>query len=586
MSVKLLRWRALLVPIRGIGTLDPQRLKLAAETLCDVFGIPSLHPHQEETGKNILRGISTFLDVPTGGGKTIAFWYALFYHWQPRKTAKECQKIVLVLGPLMGLLEAQAKTLNEKKIPAVAITSKSENTDQLLTDLGNNKFRVGLVGPEMALSTKFHEKVLNNILFTENIITLVIDEAHCICEWGEDDFRPDYRKIVELAARLPTSTPLLAATATAPRDVIKDIMDYLDLPSDTARVQVSNEKPNVSLAVRILQQEQSFADLITLFPEEFTEPKDFLQTLIYVNGRQDAEKIQDFLRKNTPEGINSKIFEFYHKDIEPVRKTLIQDGLNDGTMRGVPATDALGLGMDFRAILRVLLWMTPRTFLSLIQKIGRCVRDHTMRGLAVLYITKAMYKRAVVELNILQREEEDSSEKGCRRIPWNKFFGNKDKHQLVFPVPEGPCCDNCDPDELRVERVVLVGGHSLKTGRREKSSPELEAAVREKLDGVRKQIMDDHYPNQHLLTGHAILPDDIVDTLAQRARLVTSVDALLQQTRWSQASRFGNIVVDAIEEVKPESRRQLNVRRGHWMLLHSRTYALVSSLSLMDAMKR
>ncbi|KAJ7463222.1 hypothetical protein FB451DRAFT_991157, partial [Mycena latifolia] len=88
-------------------TLDPQRLKLGAETLCNVFGIPSLHPHQEETGKNILRGISTFLDVPTGGGKTIAFWYALFYHWQPGNTAKEYQKIVLLIGPLVALLEAQ-----------------------------------------------------------------------------------------------------------------------------------------------------------------------------------------------------------------------------------------------------------------------------------------------------------------------------------------------------------------------------------------------------------------------------------------------------------------------------------------------
>ncbi|KAJ7448404.1 P-loop containing nucleoside triphosphate hydrolase protein [Mycena latifolia] len=604
------------MPFTPVKMLDPQRLKLAAETLCNVFGIPSLHPHQEETGKNILRGISTFLDVPTGGGKTIAFWYALFYHWQPGNTAKECQKIVLVIGPLVALLEAQAKTLNEKHIPAVAITSKSQNMDQMLTDLGNNKFRVGLVGPETALSTKFHEKVLNNILFAENIITLVIDEAHCICEWGEDDFRPEYRKLVELAARLPTGTPLLAATATAPRDVIKDIMGYLDLPSDIARVQVSNEKPNVSLAVRILQHKpDSFADLITLFPEEFQEPEDFVQTLIYVNGRQEAEKIQDFLRDNTPEGIDCEIFEFYQKDIHPTRKTLIQEGLNDGTMRGVPATDALGLGMDFRAILRVILWMKPRTFLSLIQKIGRCVRDHTKRGLAVLYITKAMYKQAVVELDILRREEEeDSSESesdsdedeegaqgdrdaaaaaqdtsddedtepvpkrrkrngkkhvrmsplerrdrrylleyivtdGCRRIPWNKFFGNKEKNQLVFPVPEGPCCDNCAPDELKVERVVLVGGHSLKTGRREKSSPELEAAVREKLNGVRKQIMDDHYPNQHFLTGHAILPDDIVDTLAQRARLVTSVDTLLQQTYWSQASRFGNIVVDAIQEV-------------------------------------
>ncbi|KAJ6586615.1 P-loop containing nucleoside triphosphate hydrolase protein [Mycena sp. CBHHK59/15] len=215
------------MPFSPVETLDPQRLQLAEQTLCDVFGITSLHPHQEEAGQNILRGVSTFLDVPTGGGKTIAFWYALFYHWQPGNTSKECQKIVLVVGPLVGLLEAQAKTLNEKHIPAAVITSKSKNLEEPLTAITSSVSV--FVGPEMALSTQFHEKVLNNILFTDNIITLVIVEAHCICEWGGDNFRLEYCKIVQLAARLPTGTPILAATATAPHDVIKDIMSYLDL---------------------------------------------------------------------------------------------------------------------------------------------------------------------------------------------------------------------------------------------------------------------------------------------------------------------------------------------------------------------
>ena len=120
---------------------------------------------------------------------------------------------------------------------------------------------------------------------------------------------------------------------------------------------------------------------------------------------------------------------------------------------------------------------------------------------------------------------------------------------LAFPVPEGPCCDNCAPAEFQVENIALVEGHSLKAGRKEKSSPELETAVWEKLKEVREKIVADHYPNQHFISGHAILADDIVDTLAKRARLVTSVDTLLQQARWSQATRFGDIVGNAIQEV-------------------------------------
>jgi superfamily II DNA helicase RecQ len=126
------KFRGLLMPFTPVATLDPERLKVAAQTLCNVFGIASPHPHQEKAGQNILKGISTLLDVPTGGGKTIAFWYALFYHWQPGNMDDEAQKIVLVIGPLIALLQSQARTLNEKGIPAVAIIGGSKDLEKTL----------------------------------------------------------------------------------------------------------------------------------------------------------------------------------------------------------------------------------------------------------------------------------------------------------------------------------------------------------------------------------------------------------------------------------------------------------------------
>src|ERR1700761_2953556 len=107
------------MPFTPVTTLDPETLKNAEQTLCDVFGVHSLYPHQVQAGQNILRGITTLLDIPTGGGKTLAFWYALFYHWQPGNEDANARKIVLVIGPLVALLQAQARSLNEKGIPAV-----------------------------------------------------------------------------------------------------------------------------------------------------------------------------------------------------------------------------------------------------------------------------------------------------------------------------------------------------------------------------------------------------------------------------------------------------------------------------------
>ncbi|KAJ6620225.1 P-loop containing nucleoside triphosphate hydrolase protein, partial [Mycena sp. CBHHK59/15] len=244
--------------------------------------------HQKETGENVLKGKSTFLDVPTGGGKTLAYWLPLFYHWAPGNTKDDCQKIILVVGPLSALMQSQAAGLVSKGVPAVALTSESKNPDQLLqasifcSDISDNKYRIVLVSPEMAVTSKFHEKVLSAKSFSDNIISQVIDEGHCISEWGNDDFRPKFSKLSILLGCLPSGVPIVIGSATMPRDVILDIQAKLRLRRDCARVSVSNEKRNIALSVRIhhftdvMQHPQdTFADLMTLFIAE--DHKELLQ---------------------------------------------------------------------------------------------------------------------------------------------------------------------------------------------------------------------------------------------------------------------------------------------------------------------
>ncbi|KAJ7462506.1 hypothetical protein FB451DRAFT_988614, partial [Mycena latifolia] len=77
--------------------LDPQKLEKASRNLCALFRVPSLRVYQTETGQSVLKGISTFLDIPTGGGKTLAYWYPLFYNWEPGNTDNKCQKTILVV---------------------------------------------------------------------------------------------------------------------------------------------------------------------------------------------------------------------------------------------------------------------------------------------------------------------------------------------------------------------------------------------------------------------------------------------------------------------------------------------------------
>lgn len=203
---------------------------------------------------------------------------------------------------------------------------------------------MGFVGPEMVLNDSFHKFVVENRNFQNNIITAVVDEAHNISEWGTDDFRPEFSRISALLARLPQGLPILAASATVSPEVIVDIKNKLGMGGHCDHIAVSNEKLNVSLSVRMLQHPpDSYADLLALFPKNPISPDDFEQTLIYVNSRQEAERIQDFLRAHAPEQIPGVRFEFYHRYIADDRKATIEKGLASGFLRGVPATDALGM---------------------------------------------------------------------------------------------------------------------------------------------------------------------------------------------------------------------------------------------------
>ncbi|KAF9064475.1 P-loop containing nucleoside triphosphate hydrolase protein [Rhodocollybia butyracea] len=580
-----------------VTTIDIAKSQLVSETLCKLFNIPLLRNYQQKAGQNILLGKNTFLNIPTGGGKTLAFYYPLFYHWQPGVTEKNAQKIILVLGPLTGLMKSQAKNLNAIGVPAVALTGDKENlsNDLLVHAFGNGQYHVGFVGPEMSLEKNFHERVLENPKFQRNIIAAVVEEAHNISEWGTDDFRPKFRQISALLGWLPQGLPVLAASATVAPEVILDIEDKLGMSAAHGyeHISVSNAKGNVLLSIRLLQHPpDSYADLLSLFPKNPAGPDDFQQTLIYVNSRMEAERIQDFLREHAPEEIHQeKCFfprgpRFYHCFVGDKCKENIEAAIQSGFLCAVPATDALGMGLDFRFIKCVYFWMPLRTFNSLIQKIGQCVRLFTDFGEVVLFITHTSYQQLCVEFDVdSQEHDSDKNEdpqweeqvyaaaedldeenrwhlvwfictKKCQRIPWDKFYDNENKKALsLFPAPVGaPCCDNCNPSEFPVDTIKLTDPNQLRLpGRQRKSSPKLFAAIQKWLETLRKQVVLEVFgPCQYIITGSYILQDDIIQTLAEHAQMMVSTEVLKQCVHWHWANVHGQSVVDAIGQVLME----------------------------------
>ncbi|KAL0058464.1 hypothetical protein AAF712_014850 [Marasmius tenuissimus] len=345
------------------------------------------------------------------------------------------------------LMESQMQDLASRGIPAVALNSKRGNLceEDLFMKQGRSrkfKYCVITVSPEKALSKPFQELVLNNDEFKNNCIQVVVDEAHCISEWG-DDFCPEYSELGKLLACLPSTVPVLAASATMPPGVMQVIRTKLGIALTAPHIAVSNEKNNVSLSVRILQHPQdTYADLLDLFPLDATSPSNFPQTLIYVNSRQEAEEIQDFLRQCHPDCIPAMAFKFYHRSVHESQKVIIQDALRDGTLCGVSATNALGMGMDFHGIMRVLLWHAPPTFLSLIQKIGCCVRNPNEFGEIVIFLTCTAWLRHLSNFESFEEgqaelREDDEPKTEAPPVPEGAQIDRIAAMDVEEPLPEG-----------------------------------------------------------------------------------------------------------------------------------------------------
>ncbi|KAF5331746.1 hypothetical protein D9758_017200 [Tetrapyrgos nigripes] len=255
-------------------------------------------------------------DVPTGGGKTLSFWYPLFYH---AELNPQSQKVVLVISPLIALMDAQVKDLLGKGIQAVALNSSSK-TEELFEEITMDpsqpptchlKHQVILTSLETALKSSFHEQLLKSKEFKSSCVSVAIDKAHCIAEWG-GEFHPHYDAVGKLLACCLSHVPVLIMLATMPQDVRELIVEKLDLGENYDLVAVSNAKPTVGLSIHVIQHPiQTYADLLFLFPPD-TDPDEFKQTLIYVNTRKEAEAIQDFLHVHCPPTMSSDTIEFYH----------------------------------------------------------------------------------------------------------------------------------------------------------------------------------------------------------------------------------------------------------------------------------
>lgn len=340
------------------------------DILIKYWGYSSFRPLQEDIINSVLEGKDTLALLPTGGGKSICFQV-------PAMTKKG---ICIVITPLIALMKDQVENLKRKGIKAVAIYS-GMHTNEIniaFNNCINGSVKFLYISPERLETNSLRENIKKM-----NVNLLSVDEAHCISQWGYD-FRPTYLKIADIRQFIP-DVPVLALTATATKEVVKDIQQKLLFKEENV-FQTSFERKNLIYVV--LKEENKLMRLLKIF-------RNVKGTgIVYVRNRRKTHEISDFLNKNN---INS---DYYHAGLDTKLRDKKQKAWMDGTKRIIVSTNAFGMGIDKPNVRSVVHLDLPDSIESYFQEAGRAGRDGN-RAYAVLLYNEADIINA--KRNILTR---------------------------------------------------------------------------------------------------------------------------------------------------------------------------------------
>jgi len=326
------------------------------QILTKYWGFTSFKPLQEEIIRSVAEGKDTLGLMPTGGGKSITF--------QVPALAEE--GICLVITPLIALMKDQVNRLNELEIKSLAIHSgmTAEEIDNTLENAVFGDYKFLYISPERISTRVFQAKVTRL-----NLSMVVIDEAHCISQWGYD-FRPSYLKIASLRDFIDQKVPFLALTASATPHVIEDIMKKLAFRGKNV-LKTSFDRKNISYLVRKVEEKGTY--LVK------TLQKIKGSGIVYVRSRKRCKEVAELLVAN---GISA---DFYHAGLTDELRDRKQAAWMTEETRVIVATNAFGMGIDKSEVRFVIHWDIPDSIESYFQESGRCGRDGKPAYAVLLY---------------------------------------------------------------------------------------------------------------------------------------------------------------------------------------------------------
>lgn len=404
----------------------------ALQLLQTYFGYTSFRPAQEAPVESLLKNEDVVAIMPTGAGKSICFQIPAL-----------CKSgLTVVFSPLISLMKDQVDGLVDQNIQAALINSTLTQTEfnKTMYDVRSGNIKLLYIAPERLGSNFFC-----NVLRSMPISQVIVDEAHCISQWGHD-FRPSYRLIGDWLASLPKRPVVGAFTATATKAVENDIKTLLGL--DYANVYVTGfDRPNLSFSVvRTPKRMDYVVDYVRRHSHE--------NGIIYCSTRKDVERVYDNL---TRAGIQTG---YYHAGLSDEMRKDMQNKYAFDQLQVMVATNAFGMGIDKSNVRYVLHYQMPRNMESYYQEAGRAGRDGAPAECILLYsgqdvrVHKYLIEqghlepqREQVELRKLQSMIDYCFCSTCLRKYMLAYFGE------IVPWIE---CSNCSSCNIKGERVNVT----------------------------------------------------------------------------------------------------------------------------------
>nr|WP_306288388.1 RecQ family ATP-dependent DNA helicase [Pseudoalteromonas sp. WY3] len=311
------------------------------------FGFNQFRGGQQQTIEQLLNGQSSLAIFPTGSGKSLCY----------QLTALHLPHLTLVVSPLLALMKDQISFLNSKGIYAASLDSSQDQmqSSTVMNDVRSGKVKVLMVSVERFKNERFRE-FINQIA----VSMLVVDEAHCISEWGHN-FRPDYLKLPRYREELNIPLVLLL-TATATKKVKRDMAERFAIAPECI-VQTGFYRANLDLSVLSVKTADKNTELANIISAQ-NGPG-----IVYVTLQQSAEQVANMLSNQGLQAVA------YHAGLEDTLRWQIQDDFMGGKINVVVATIAFGMGVDKADIRFVIHYDLPKSIENYSQEIGRAGRD-------------------------------------------------------------------------------------------------------------------------------------------------------------------------------------------------------------------